>query len=294
MKLKIISTIGLVFILLGCKKERELIPNPVEINLFAVPEDANDPESLLRRQFFTDEDTYLLFNDTLRKEYQGKDAYGDDTWFVERVNIDYAINNTGDWGRVTPLIGILQKQQAIDFVKVNILSHLGPKLRPYSLLLTDNYAIYDSYRKTWKKYNIKSGIRCVALSLADVLQQNSIQQQVYINEVLFEILNSALSKQQDDVLADFYAFSAQYHSLDKAEDLGWPYVLNDAKVREIGFLKDVSRYYLPSKKQDLDAFLQQVLTTKRADFVLSYGAYPLLLAKYDKLNEILTKLGFIQ
>ncbi|ERJ59027.1 hypothetical protein [Sphingobacterium paucimobilis] len=292
MRLKLTIYLIISFSLIGCQKEKQLSPNTTVQNLFAVSDDATDVESVLRRNFFKEENTYLLFTDTLEKKYLGQDAYGDDSWFVERVNIDYSINNTGDMGRVTVFPKMVQKQEAVNFLKNHILSHLGQPLRPYSFLLSDSYDIYDSYRDTWKKYNIKTGLRCIVLSLGTVLQQDESQQKIYVDEVLLEIMKAALSKQDETVLSTFYSYSNAYYSLDKEYDLGWPIELNDHKVREIGFLKDISRYYLPSEKQDLEAFLQQVLSVKRTDFLNTYGAYPLVLAKYDILTEIVTDLGF--
>ena len=62
----------------ACAKEDTLTPEvDTNIDCFAPAADAMDEESVLRRTFFEQENCYLLFSDTLRREELGKDSNGD-------------------------------------------------------------------------------------------------------------------------------------------------------------------------------------------------------------------------
>lgn len=70
-----------VLLLLGvvaCGDEDALTPEVDTItDCFAPDPNATDEESVLRREFYTTEKSYLLFNDTLRHEELGIDYNGD-------------------------------------------------------------------------------------------------------------------------------------------------------------------------------------------------------------------------
>ena len=57
--------------------------------------DDNSEEAQLRRKFFADHGSYLLFNDTLQNVYLGKDINGDPRYFVETVDLTYTVGQTG-------------------------------------------------------------------------------------------------------------------------------------------------------------------------------------------------------
>ena len=57
--------------------------------------DDNTEEAQLRRKFFADHGSYLLFNDTLQNVYLGKDINGDPRYFVETVDLTYTVGQTG-------------------------------------------------------------------------------------------------------------------------------------------------------------------------------------------------------
>lgn len=290
MNYKLFPILTTALLLAGCKKEQPIVADPVEANFFLPPEGANDPESMLRRQFYAKEGVYLLFSDTLRNEYRGKNSYGEDIWHIESLHIGYGVTDNTSRDRIIPLVGMQQKQQAMDFVQGSILSRLGPALRPYSLLLVKSYELFDRYDLVWTKGTaIKVGFRCLALSLDDLLQDNA-RKKAFADEVLYKIINAAIQK-NPTALSGFYAFTDNAYGSYK-KNLGLPDVINDDQARKLGFLKDLYVGYFPSKSKDLEDFLRQVITVRRADFVAAYAAYPILLAKYDALTEVVTKLGF--
>ena len=80
------SYISVLFLtgMTACAKEDTLTPEvDTNIDCFAPAADAMDEESVLRRTFFEQENCYLLFSDTLRREELGKDSNGDMQYFIE-------------------------------------------------------------------------------------------------------------------------------------------------------------------------------------------------------------------
>lgn len=79
----------------ACAKEDTLTPEvDTNIDCFAPAADAMDEESVLRRTFFEQENCYLLFSDTLRREELGKDSNGDMQYFCWMSTIPWALVRT--------------------------------------------------------------------------------------------------------------------------------------------------------------------------------------------------------
>ena len=86
-----------VLLLLGvvaCGDEDALTPEVDTItDCFAPDPNATDEESVLRREFYTTEKSYLLFNDTLRHEELGIDYNGDMQYKTELLDIGYTLGS---------------------------------------------------------------------------------------------------------------------------------------------------------------------------------------------------------
>ena len=75
----------------SCSDDEEILEPSVGVvdNLFAVPDDATGPEAELRRNFFKETGTYLMFNDLLSHTVIGQDAYGNDVYKDEYIDFTY-------------------------------------------------------------------------------------------------------------------------------------------------------------------------------------------------------------
>ena len=78
--------------LASCAKEDEPVLQYTDPAVTFMPaDDATDEISELRRQFFQQTGTYLLFNDTLQHRCIGKDLNGEEVYFTELLDIKYEI-----------------------------------------------------------------------------------------------------------------------------------------------------------------------------------------------------------
>ena len=97
----IVSAIAII----ACQKEDELTPSNNERFYFEVAADANDPTSVLRREFAEKTGSFLLFNDTLYKEQKGYSANGEPIWEIETVKMSYYITNDDSYRYTYDYIG---------------------------------------------------------------------------------------------------------------------------------------------------------------------------------------------
>ena len=107
----------------ACEGEDPLQPSHADTNPFSVDDNANDEESLLRKNFFSRNGSYLLYNDTLNDG--------------ERLDIGYVMtaSQNNNVYIYEYLKTIEEKSLAADFVEQYLLPHLGKRLRPFAFLL---------------------------------------------------------------------------------------------------------------------------------------------------------------
>ena len=131
----------------ACAKEDTLTPEvDTNIDCFAPAADAMDEESVLRRTFFEQENCYLLFSDTLRREELGKDSNGDMQYFIELLDVNYSVGASTN-SSLTYSYKLLQsmeeKKQATSFLQEYVLPHLSASIRPFSFV--NGYTISGRY-----------------------------------------------------------------------------------------------------------------------------------------------------
>ena len=163
MKLEYLYILGwlCVCLLSSCSEKEDVQPLDLKDNYYEISEDASDPESLLRKEFEETLGIHLLFNDTLRKEYRGTDRYGNDVYFVQKVDFSYYLTSMSKQRYLFEYLDDIESQRAaVEFMKERILNMFSSKLYPYSLLLVkridayqasldgDQYELVDEDRKS--------------------------------------------------------------------------------------------------------------------------------------------------
>lgn len=103
----IFGTLVLGLLCLSCGSEDHLLPSGLDKNYFEVPGDATDAESVLRREFFTKNGSYLIFNDTLHRELKGTDEEGNPLYTYELLDIGYGMTS------------ISSNRYAYDYLKID-------------------------------------------------------------------------------------------------------------------------------------------------------------------------------
>lgn len=172
-----------------------------------------------------------------------------------------------------------------------MLNKLG-KARPFSILLVNDIS-YDNY----------GSIKHVGYVLAPrgyVLSTENGQMyddpKGYFSDMLANIVVDKFERQASAVTDPFYAYGKTLyngdlnaHGIDATEEnVEWQY----------GFLEkfesfwSATEYYFPDRQQDLQDWVDVVLTMSRDDFVAKYGSQQIMVNKYDTLKGIIMQMGF--
>lgn len=297
-----------VLSLSSCSNEDDLAPSNSRDNWFEVAEDDNTPEAVLRRNFYKETGIFLLFNDTLRHVYQGKDAYGRDAYFTELVDFGYSVTNYNDYYyHIESYNTLEEKESATQFVRDLILPHIqGGKMAPFSLMLTREI-LYDYYGDEESAEPVASltGKRCMALALGDVVSMDAEEKVEAAGDFLFEMVSTAVNALTWDDMAPFYDISENYAGMylygEYFEDLfddfdpdNWTKAEATEIANKYGFLSySVWWYpYFPYNNNDVKDYLNAVWNYTPEEFEELYSDYPIIIEKYNWMRNLIINMGY--
>lgn len=301
----------IVLLLLGvsCQKEGHLTPSEGIENFFEVPEGATDAESVLRREFQKETGTYLLFNDTLRKEFLGTDRDGFPVYSFETVNLGYGVMSSSRNKFTFHYLSTLEiKENVADFVKNRVLPLMDKELYPYSLLLVDSVfqanfyleegadpseGFYGSGKDFMTYY---SGVRCLAISVGDIPEMNKQEERTFLSDLFKGMITSTLSVRASDMV-DFYKSGEPYYG--KKGYLGYGIDIDHLDdFRELGFLggymeEDYGDVYVEfqKKEEDIAAFVGALFEDENT-FLKENESFPLVIEKYNIIKKLVRDLGY--
>lgn len=274
----------------SCGGEDELTAQPDTLtDCFAPSAEVNDSESQLRREFYATEHSYLLFNDTLRHEPIGTLPDGTTQYFTELLDIDYTIGSDKNIVHQVYVYSYLQtieeKRAAAELLRTKIITHLPQSMRPFSWLLVRGI----SPKGTDGQLPAVSGQRCIAAALDGSVSGE--EQQAVVAAVLAKVVGSKVSDEQLDV---FYRISADdyegYASTCTTIEKYWEYGF---LVMGLNWKGVPTPKYLPTKQQDVDAYMQLVFQYSSDEVAERFADYPLVIEKADIMRQIIEQTGFI-
>lgn len=292
--------IALGILLLGftaCTNEEDTSPSYADQNLFAPSEGDHSEMAELQRTFYKETGSYLLFNDTLRKEQNGKDAYGNPIWNTELVDLTYPVIGDPTSYRYTYkyIKEIEKRRNLVNLIKEKLAARLG-KAVPYSFLLVDSITTWKNNNGVWKIANgyldiphpiQLLGTRCYAISTNG---NQGFEDKDYFTTIFKKIVVSKLLRLSGNKLSSFYSYGEQYYLVDKFY-LDIPRGLNDSLARSKGFWKDENYYYFAYKQNDLEYFSDAVCTYSPSEVESLMGEYPLVIEKFNIIREIIKSMG---
>ena len=294
MKLEYLYILGwlCVCLLSSCSEKEDVQPLDLKDNYYEISEDASDPESLLRKEFEETLGIHLLFNDTLRKEYRGTDRYGNDVYFVQKVDFSYYLTSMSKQRYLFEYLDDIESQRAaVEFMKERILNMFSSKLYPYSLLLVKRINAYqasldgDQYELVDEDMDYIAGWNSMAVAFRDILNMSGEEKEAV---VLRQIVSNSISKVEDSEFEEFFSFAEGYY-----EQWSIFAPLNDIKT--VGFLGSnplmgtVRVWY--SKEEDLASYVNVLLTMTEEEFMTENGSYPACVTKWNEMKRVLIDLG---
>lgn len=286
----------------GCSSEDELTAERDDrVDYFLPDPNATDEISVLRREFYKEQGSYLLFNDTLRNEPLGEDYNGDMKYFTETVDVSYSIGSSST-SVIKYYYELLQEKsdmlQSVTFLKERVLPHLSESLRPFSWLIT--HTITQEYNGSTEELNALSGERCIAIAVGDLAEMDSDEQESTAKSILATVITRMLNG-KDSELQDFYSISEKYYNSSFSMSNYSDNNENMRKLNERGFIVPcwliegiwMWRGRCPAKDKDLASYISLIFNNTEEYVRETYADYPIVLQKYDVLKGLFNSLGYI-
>lgn len=291
MRLHIFIWIILAGSLFSCEKEN-VTPSKVR-NPFAPAPEATDATSELKREFYEKTGCFLLFNDTLRHEYMGVDAFGNPYYDTELLAMDWDLGTVKrDYIlRYEYLDGMAQQQKAYDFLVNNLKSSLN-KL-PYSILAVNKIELrkedWMTGQVTWESKVCEINSRCMAVAIEGLFAED-VKPEVYVQDLCCTIIFPRLFVNEEDdwwgsKAYGFVEYDMGYGYYNKM-DL---YVETLEDLHREGFLVDVDEVNFPDVRQDASAYIKAVLLETEEEFREKYGQYWKIMEKYEIIKPLVEK-----
>ena len=246
-------------------------------------ESATDEISMLRRQFYEQEKSYLLFTDTIQYKPLGVDRYGTMQYFVETIDIEYNVGSSSSSVYTYSyeyLTSVEEKKAAAAFMKEFLLSHLSSTLRPYSWFVTKN--ITQSNFMGDSNPEIVTGERCFAIAVGDgIAEYTDAEKEALGMKILQSAVGVILSKKESE-MEPFFAVCdgsyEQYFDSDYTEEGNMESLLQAGFLCKGLFWNVYEAFGLyPNKSRDLNSYTSLLLGTPEEEVIVKYSNYPLVM-----------------
>ena len=263
-------------------EEDDTTPSYADINGFAPADDDNSPTAQLRRDFYNQTGSYLLFKDTLiTRTSDGRSELLDITYFI-MGSIDWQSDYEYTYEYIED---IEQQRKAAEYVQKYLISRLG-KNTPYSFFLVNDLH-YDYYGRLRQRDKVL-GLRSYVISMGG--GEAYEDPETYFGDMIVDIVKNSISRVPEEVMNQFYAFSKDYYGNDVEGSL------TDQEVWDLGmfyYIED-DRWgnYFYYESTDLYLWLEAVLTMSPSEFEAEYGSSSVMMEKYALLREIILDQGF--
>lgn len=278
----------------ACEGEDSLQPSHADTNPFSVDDNANDEESLLRKNFFSRNGSYLLYNDTLNNG--------------ERLDIGYVMtaSQNNNVYIYEYLKTIEEKSLAADFVEQYLLPHLGKRLRPFAFLLVKNInhfinqdgLLLTPYDGT-ENPSFVVGVRATAISMSAITEMDDSEKKDYSKVLIIDIMTNIISHQTTDTFNQFTSYGKNYYGIwmdgwIETEEEGMP--LQNAKGFIAPHQDEWGTFWsaYPTVEEDVKAYINLAMNSSLEEVELKYTDYPDIISKYKLMKKLINELGYIE
>ena len=263
-------------------EEDDTTPSYADVNGFAPADNDNSPTAQLRRDFYEQTGSYLLFKDTLiTQTSNGRSELLDITYFIMgsidwQSDYDYTYEYIED---------IEQQRKAAEYVQKYLISRLG-KNTPYSFFLVND--LHYDYHGRLRQRDKVLGLRSYVISMGGGEAYDDPE--TYFGDMIVDIVKNSISRVPEELMNQFYAFSKDYYGNDVDGEL------TDQEVWDLGMFyyieDDWWGNYFYYQSTDLSLWLEAVLTMSPSEFEAEYGSSSVMMEKYTLLREIILDQGF--
>ena len=250
------------------------------------PEDSDtSEEAQLRREFYSNNGFYILFNDTLRRKLIGLDSQGDPVYQIETVDPGWSLfgyDGTTKYEFVY-FKTITEKQQRAEFVAGLAKKMKGHNLTcPYSMLVVDTISVIKSDGSITHPDFLNS-LRCFIIAVPELDQLNEMV-------LLANMAGSGIAIKYEDDLQDFYNLTVgmwgdplygTWKPLSAGDDMDHYY--------QLGLLVNTDAVFYCSKGEDVAAYIHLILTQSEEEILKEFAKYERVLQKYAMIKRVAIK-----
>lgn len=292
---------GLQFVACSDDEDR---PTPSNYNddFFGVPADATGPEAELRRDFHKETGIHLLFTDTLRTTLIGKDPQGKDIYEYETIDFAWNLTNYNtsyDW-EPKYIESIDDKRKATDLFREYIMPHIaGSSMAPYSVLLladlraynNNTFRVEDAYTTScWRSIGVNTSGWITAETDEDI--------NAHTAGILKDLVSARFDSRSDEA-APWFEISDEYYGADivdynedwDGEDLEYIYSLGFLDFNDHWSGRPNRDYFL-YESSDFTMFFNAIFERTEDDFKAEFGAYPVIMEKYNLMKSLIEQTGY--
>ncbi len=287
----------------SCGEEEDTTPSEYEQNLFSPADNDQSQTAQLRRQFKDEIGCYLLFNDTLKHEQNGKDVYGNVLWNTQLIDLTYQfigmpMNSTKY--TFTYLTDYANQKKATDLLKEKLAKRLGRAL-PYSILLVDSIKQWTNSSGVWEldegsyysptdpfpKFVL--GTRSYAFAVHGT---DAFDDEAYFDEILLSIVIDKVNNLPESKLTKFFSYVAQYEDeygnpIQKSR-LGYDdYSTDHDAARKLGFWQDRGYYYFNYGNEDRDNYIKACVAYTVAEVEEMMAGYPIVIERFKIMRQLI-------
>ena len=296
----LLAAIGLPFV--SCSDDDDNpVPSGINDDLFSVPADATDEESVLRREFHDKTGIHLLFSEILKSTVIGKDANGNDIIKNETIDFawDYNSDNSGLEYEMVPFEDddLAGKRKAADLFVKEILPHIeGSTISPYSVLLTTSLKWREYRYDSWSTYTM-SCWRCLAVDVEGWVNSSTQEESdAWTTAICKNIVKDRFSCWSTEA-KPWTTISINAGAGEYLSDLFDDWDRDITRVYELGFMsyRQTSRPSydsLPYEDSDFNAFYDAVFGRTQEDFEAEFGQYAKIMEKYNLMKSLIEQTGY--
>lgn len=261
----------------ACSEDEDLTPSYKDVNGFEPAADDNSATAQLRREFFKETGSYLLFDDKLTTtSTNGQPETVEPGWSI--------IGSSGNDYQYQYITDINKQRDAVALIKQYLLPRFSCKMFSY-LLVDELYYISYGKKRTSTNY---FGTRTLVISMN--LGEAYDNPEEYFSDMMLNIIMGKLTD-SSPLLKPFYAYCDEYY-YNYYDDFGWDGKPSQEELWELGFTGGYRSYFY-DEEADYEAWLPLVLNNTEEEFEELYGDYPVMMAKYRTLKEIIEQQGFV-
>jgi hypothetical protein len=277
-----ISLILILLLAVCCKKEQTPSPSKDVPNPYARTDNANSPLDHAIYQVYQSTGVPIFYTDTIVAS----------PLQLLPINLESDVNA---FLKINYLHSDDDLLNGVALLRDSVLPLLGDSLKPFSILLTDSIFATPAGSRSILSMNTYLGISGLVLgNVGHIKSMPADTLKAYKLAIIKSLLQTPIAKNPST--NDFYAVSYNWYGKYVYGDGSIPGYVAYAPKEQYGFLavnyESSTFYQAPSQADDVNAYLNAILSTSADDFTAKYNADPLVMKKYNILVQILKSAGF--